>query len=281
MPSDGIVEKLTVWNNRRIEKRRLRAPFRKTSHGFEYRGISVQYTDDWERHERALIETLLGRVDRFVNVGAHYGFYACLARSRGVPVIALEPVDANFRMLMDNLQHNGFEDDAILIHSAAGPAPGIAEITGVFSGGTLTANSKKPASLSQKTPVVPLDAVVPVSDGQTLVVMDVEGFEFEALSGATALLAAPGRVSWLIEIVPSTTNRDGVLVENANYRATFGMMFDAGYQAWLIDETSRRLGPEEIEAAMARNPADRPIGNVLFMAAEADISEVIRDRAGA
>ncbi|MDE1132130.1 MAG: hypothetical protein OSA49_11275 [Ascidiaceihabitans sp.] len=107
MKNSKIFDRFRVLNNRRIERRRLQKPFGKTPHGFEFRGLDEQFGDNWEKAEQALLSTLFLKAQRFVNIGAHYGYYVCLARSFGLPTIAFEPVDANFKMLMANVKKMG------------------------------------------------------------------------------------------------------------------------------------------------------------------------------
>ncbi|MDQ2088471.1 FkbM family methyltransferase [Marimonas arenosa] len=275
MPKPSLTERLRVLNDRRIENRRLAKPFQRTADGFLYKGIPIQFSADWEARERRLVHKLLSGADRFVNVGAHYGYFTCLARSAGVAAIAFEPIDANFHMLLDNLTQNDFDRGTLLIHAAAGDENAVATITGAFSGATLTANSRKPASLNQKTPVVRIDDVVPDIAGQTLFLVDVEGFEYFALRGAARHVADCAHNSWIVEITGSTINRDGALVENTDYRATFEMFLEAGYQVWSIGPDPMRMDGDALDAAMRADPRDRPRGNFLFLSQQIDIEPLL------
>jgi hypothetical protein len=53
----------------------------------------------FEVFECKVVKVLLPWVDAVVNVGANIGYYVCLARSSGKPVVAFEPIGANMRFL--------------------------------------------------------------------------------------------------------------------------------------------------------------------------------------
>jgi FkbM family methyltransferase len=184
----------------------------------------------FEPQETALIRTLLARSDRFVNVGANTGYYCIFARQAGLPVTALEPVPGTAAILLENLAENGLDSGATVLPVAAGPAPGSARIYGVGTGASLLRGwAGNPASLSQIVPVVRLDDVVapPAPAERVLILMDVEGFEYPALQGATRLLSADPKPVWMIEIVADgagTAKSDAV-------QATFDLMAAAGYTA--------------------------------------------------
>lgn len=265
MKNSKIFDRFRVLNNRRIERRRLQKPFGKTPHGFEFRGLDEQFGDNWEKAEQALLSTLFLKAQRFVNIGAHYGYYVCLARSFGLPTIAFEPVDANFKMLMANVKKNGFEADCGLVHSAVGSKLDITTIVGAFSGGTLAGNSVKPEGLSQQTPVVTLDGFIPDIAGYTVVLMDVEWFEFEVLKGAKNLVGQPEKHAWVIEIFVSGIARDGSTFVNQSYADTFRVMFDAGYKVWHIGDKLTAIDSDELLATYKTNPSACPNGNFLFL----------------
>ena len=54
-----LYDRLRIWNNLRIQNRRLSLPFRKAAEGFMFKGLDVQFTDAWESRERALLQRLL------------------------------------------------------------------------------------------------------------------------------------------------------------------------------------------------------------------------------
>lgn len=125
------------WNRRRIAARRLNRSPRPTPFGFVMNGTDDMIAGRFEPEETALLQGLLARADRFVNVGANTGYYCLFARSAGVPVLALEPVQQTVQILMQNLRANGYDNGVTVLPVAAGEAPGTAVIYGVGTGSSL------------------------------------------------------------------------------------------------------------------------------------------------
>ncbi|UYV39109.1 FkbM family methyltransferase [Rhodobacteraceae bacterium D3-12] len=220
--SPSLYERIEVWNERRIEKVRLRRKPLPTADGFLYKGMKSQYRSDWEPLTRQLVRAYSEINTSFVNVGSHYGYYACMAAHLGMRVTAFEPIDANYQMLRDNLEMNNLLDACRIIHGAVGDHSHITKIYGAFSGATLLPNkSRKPSSMFQITQVFTLSEIH-FDQEPTLFLMDVEGFELNVLNGAKDLLSDSENNSWIVE-----TGGDN-LVE-------FGTrMIDAGYSIFHI-----------------------------------------------
>ena len=164
-----IIQRLKALNLRRIESYRLRKIPAKTSDGFLYKGPTTQKSESWERRERDFLKGIFPNYELFLNVGAHYGYYCCMARQAGLNVVAFEPVCANFKMLLDNLKNNEFEENCILINAAAGRQATIGEISGIFSTATMQKNTNNHESLPQTIPVIPIDTVLHVINKKTRV----------------------------------------------------------------------------------------------------------------
>lgn len=197
-------DKLRIWNSRRIERRRLRYEFRKTKEGFKYKGIHSQFDDSWEPLTRALVKAFAAQTSSFVNIGAHYGYYTCLAAHEGMKVTAFEPIDANYQMLRDNVDANNFLDDCRLIHGAVGDRSHLTKIYGAFSGASLLPEmNTKPNSMYQITQVFELSDFH-LSPDPTLFLIDVEGYELNVLEGANDRLSYKAKNTWIVE----TTKRN-------------------------------------------------------------------------
>ena len=219
--------KIRNWNTRRIEKRRLNAKYTTTPEGFLFKGAKFQFDVNWEPLTRKLVAELSKDRRSFVNLGAHYGFYSCLAAHLGMNVTAFEPIDANFSMLRDNLEANNFLDECRLFHGAVGDRSYLTKIYGAYSGASLLQNKTRNSKLYQTTQVFKLSDINFI-DEATLFLMDVEGFELSVLDGAKHLLSNKTQNTWIIE-----TSED-------NSPALGSLMFKYGYSLFHIDSEKLR-----------------------------------------
>lgn len=218
------------WNRLRIAAQRARRAPSLTPFGFYMNGLHAMQTGSFEPEETALVRSLLQRADRFANVGANTGYYCLFARQLGVKTIAIEPVAQNVAVLIKNLAANGWTNGVSVLPVAAGPAPGFAQIYGVGTGSSLLKGwADNPESLSQTVPVLCLDDIVaqPAQSEVLFVLMDVEGFEYPALQGASGLINCTPKPIWLIEIAPDGA---GTAISSKT-QATFDLMIAAGYAA--------------------------------------------------
>lgn len=109
MATEGLVDLLRAANRRRIARRRLARPAVSTPFGFRFNGTPAMQNGSFEPFETKLVQALLARTDRFVNVGANTGYYCCFAQQAGIPTVALEPVAENVQILAENLRVNGWD----------------------------------------------------------------------------------------------------------------------------------------------------------------------------
>jgi FkbM family methyltransferase len=117
----------------------------------------------------------------FVDVGANVGSYAIWAAESGANVIALEPAEDTFALLMENVALNGYSINTI--QAAAGAACGIAS----FTSGLDSVNRLDPRG-SVQARVVTVDSLI----GDRAVAgmkVDVEGFEIDVLRGCERALS--------------------------------------------------------------------------------------------
>ena len=137
------------------------------------RGLNSNLMLIGEPLTRKLVAELSKDRRSFVNLGAHYGFYSCLAAHLGMNVTAFEPIDANFSMLRDNLEANNFLDECRLFHGAVGDRSYLTKIYGAYSGASLLQNKTRNSKLYQTTQVFKLSDINFI-DEATLFLMDVE-----------------------------------------------------------------------------------------------------------
>lgn len=119
--------------------------------------------------------------DLFVDVGANVGSYAIWAAESGADVIAMEPAEETFALLLENIALNGYQVDAI--QAAAGAVCGIAQ----FTSGRDCVNRLDPNG-SVETKVVTIDSVIGTRAVAGMKI-DVEGYEIDVLLGCSRALA--------------------------------------------------------------------------------------------
>ena len=114
--------------------------------------------------------------DLFVDVGANVGSYTIWAADLGAEVIALEPAEDTFALLLENIDLNDYR--AKTIQAAAGATCGSVR----FTNGLDTVNRVAADGDVQAT-MVTIDSVI---GDRTVAGMkiDVEGFEIEVLRGS-------------------------------------------------------------------------------------------------
>jgi FkbM family methyltransferase len=128
-----------------------------------------------------------------VDVGANIGYFTMLSASIVGPtgfVLAVEPNAANARLLEASRRLNGFVMVTVA-QLAAGRSVGLLALNTSHSNGTTSDPSEDAAQLFAATtvPSVPLDLLAPPGRTIDLVKVDVEGAEYNALLGASHMLA--------------------------------------------------------------------------------------------
>jgi FkbM family methyltransferase len=160
---------------------------------------------DWELHtsgiwEPASVERLFALADGerghcpdgavFLDIGAHWGFYALLAHAKGwfERIVAFEPDPANYAQLQANLFLNGATTaiEALKLAASDRAATFGLKVDNRNRGG---AHLVAAANDTVTCEAVRVDSVLDVAGKLLVVKMDVENHEEAALDGLLALLA--------------------------------------------------------------------------------------------
>lgn len=212
---------------------------------------------------------LLADADCFVDIGANLGYYTCLALSRGKPVIAFEPQAQNLHCLFQNLISNGWQDGVEVFPVALGARPGLLTLYG--ASGPSASLVKNWAGYSprhhQLVPVSTLDNVLGsrLPDRRLLIKIDVEGAEYQVLSGAHATLARKLKPMWLLEVCLHEFHPQGA---NPDYLAIFRLFWENGYQAYTATRTPALVTQGDVDRWLKDKFCDSGTFNYLFVGAE-------------
>jgi FkbM family methyltransferase len=218
-----------------------------TPHGFRLMGDEKMQAGRYEPTETALMKNLLGQVDFFIDVGAHIGYYTCLAGHLGRRVIAVEPCPTNLRYLHANLLANGFEGVEVVPRVVAA-LTGVTELYGFGGGASIIRGWKSGTVLaSRSVPTTTLDALLSDRlEGDCLLIkIDVEGAEYGVLAGARETLARRPPPIWFVEIYP---HRGHASERNPDFRRTFELFWGHGYEASAASAEVSPVGPAELDS---------------------------------
>lgn len=227
----------------------------------------------FEVEETTILAKLLPQVDRFVDIGANLGYYTCLARSLGTPVVAFEPQAQNLACLFDNLAANGWDSEVEVLPIALSQSPGVLTLYGASGpSASLVKNWAGYSSrFKQMVPTSTLDNIVSAraQDEQYLIKIDVEGAEAQVLKGAIATMRRRKKPAWLIEICLNEFHPDG---SNPDFLEIFTTFSDEGYAAFTATLPMHRVEIADVQRWLREGRSDYSTFNYVFLPREADFA---------
>lgn len=248
--------KMKDWIRGKLRARRasrlLQKDAQETQLGFSFAGPDAMMSGTFEAKETQILTSLLSDADKFVNVGANFGYYVCLAQSLGVPAVAVEPVPVNLKLLRNNIERNGFEAGVEIFPNACGEVDGEAKIFGVGTGASLVKGwARNPESLSHKVKIRRLDDMVPAKSvsSSTVFLVDVEGFELEVIKGADGLLGSEHKPIWLMETGLTDHRSEGGL--NPRFEEIFERVSQYGYEFYCVEKPGAPVTHKLIKDSIA------------------------------
>ena len=239
---------------------------RPTALGFAFIGPDGMPESRTVSGEVAMLRELLRGRDLFVDVGANCGLYSLIACHAGVPVLAIEPNDLNFRRLQENLVHNRYEK-AEALNVALGEVKGKCLLYGGGEGASLLKNWGGMASTyAREVEVETLEGLLRSrpSTESILIKIDVEGHEPAVLSGARGLLMREKAPTWIIEH-SFRENQDGVV--NPRFLDLFELFWNAGYQCLTFDRERRIVRRDDVDRWLRTGVRDFGDVNYIFQKA--------------
>jgi len=218
-------------------------------------GAHLRQAGQYEPDVTAEIRRLLKPGQRFVDVGASFGYFATLAGSIVGPegeVIAFEPGPQNQSLLLLNLAKNGVVHPEV--HAAAlSDAPGFLTYSSSGANGFITPFSGDPSELATRALVraETLDAVI----GERRVDMikiDVEGAEGRVLKGGKVTIDRSRPILLMEFSPPSLESTSGMSGEDV-----LNILMSVGYQFDIVGSSPRKAkSPTAIMAAFAATTSD-------------------------
>lgn len=203
---------------------------------FLYRPLYAGYKAISDRQERVLIRRLVRPGMIVVDVGANIGIYtrlfAQLVGAKG-RVFAFEPAPANYSHLKDNVAKFA---NVAAVQSAVGDSSGQ---IGLFVSDSLNVDHHAYDSGEGRrrvnVPIVRLDDYFEKGQNVDLLKIDVQGYEFSVLNGASRVLRESPNVSVIMEFWPYGLSKAGV-----ESHALFELIMAMGFS---MHSTGVRLNP--------------------------------------
>ena len=170
--------------------------------------VSSEVKHGYELPTRNFLERLFQRGDLFVDVGAHWGFFALQAATHpvgDVKVIAFEPDPTNASILYRNASDHGLTNKIVVICAACGDlvdiAPLVTNSTMMHSINGIGLKPPFARGPSKWVPIVTLDRALvkfpELINTRIILKVDAEGFEPQIIDGAKSILQS-GRVAVVI-----------------------------------------------------------------------------------
>lgn len=235
----------------------------KSPFGFVMAGNKAMISGEFERLEIDIASEIMKTSTIFVDVGANIGFYSLLARSMGMRVISIEPLAENVTMLCRNILENDWKDIEVF-PVALGASPGILELYGGGTGASLIPEwSAASRAYKRLVPISTLDTIAGsrFSGEKLFFKIDVEGSEFQVLTGATNVLALQPKPKWLIEVCLTEHHPKGI---NPYFSDVFSLFRRYGYKAYTLGETRREVEDRDVQRWIRNRHRDFGTHNFLF-----------------
>ena len=268
-----IINKIRSFNHRRLTRRHLKKISVNTPFGFKFLGPSVMQDGSFEVTETKILIKLFYQADIFVNVGANFGYYICMARNMGVRSIAIEPIPINQRILKQNLIENSWDQNVILHPIACGNSNGNVTIYGEGTGASIIPGwAQNPSRLKHIVPMNKLDNILSNEKvtSKSVILIDVEGFEFDVLRGAENILGSPDKPVIMLESGLTDHRSEGGL--NLKFLEIFKFIVKNGYRVFNVKDINFEITQELIEKNIEQNEDKLGTHNFLIIPNSFDFS---------
>ncbi len=229
----------------------------------------VYYANDFDRHERAIIDGIVRPGSIVLDIGANIGLYTCLFAHKAGPsgqVMAFEPEPGVFNLLKRNVGLNDFGDRVQLFNIALSDRRGTADFNVFPEAGSVynsLGNTEAYGLTSCSTISVPTDTLDRVLTDAglpevSLIKIDAEGAESLVIEGAGDVLSRADRT-----VVVAELNEEAASACSSSIERTIDLMQRHGFVPYKLSRSGelKHLETNDIEAM--KNKLD-PMINVFF-----------------
>ena len=268
-----ISNQIRSFNRRRLTRRHLKKTSVITPFGFKFFGPNTMQNGSFEATETKILIKLFSQADIFVNVGANFGYYICMARNMGVRSIAIEPIPVNQNILKKNLIENNWDQNVILHSVACGNSDENVTIYGEGTGASIIKGwAQNPSRLKHVVPMKKLDNILSNEKVTTksVILIDVEGFEFDVLHGAQNILGSKDKPVIMLESGLTDHRTEGGL--NLNFLEIFKFIIKNGYRVFSVEDINFEITEELIKKNIEQNKDQLGTHNFLLIPNSFDFS---------
>lgn len=184
--------------------------------------------------------------DVVIDGGANIGMftYALMSYAQhGLKVYAFEPDHAAAEVIRNNVSRNYPPGSVEVIEAALGAVTGTAQFRNDLDVGSRLATEDESAlNPWVEVNVQTLDYVIPSATVISLLKLDVEGSELEALKGASRILAAG-----LVAVIVVEGFERQLAMRGTSRRDLFGFLAQHGYSFWRYQVEKNELIPADLD----------------------------------
>ena len=268
-----VIDKIRSFNRSRLTRRHLKREAVNTPFGFKFFGPSAMQNGIFEITETKILIKLFSQADLFVNVGANFGYYICMARNMGIRSIAVEPIPINQSILKRNIKENNCDQNVILHRVACGNSDENVTIYGEGTSASIIQGwHQNPNTLKHVVPMKKLDNILSNEKvtSKSIILIDVEGFEFDVLRGSQNILGSKDKPVIMLESgLGGHTSQGGL---NLKFLEIFKFIIKNGYRVFSVEDIDFEITQVLIKKNIEQNEDQLGTHNFLLIPNGFDLS---------
>lgn len=192
---------------------------------------------EWQFNETKVILKILKKINLFINVGANYGYYICLASKFNLKIIAIEPNYFNYKILLKNITLNKIKD-IIAIPMAAFNKNQLMPLYGDGVTSSLFYNWDNAKYRNDIVATFKLSDLINLKllNKNSLILIDAENSEYNILLGAKDIINSKNPPIWILECHSKFYSNDKI--GNTNMHKIFYLFKSSNYNIYLIGKNN-------------------------------------------